>query len=173
MPKKNIVIIGGGWAGIMVARVLSDYTDKFNIYMIEKEPTIGGISNSEFTDQCIIEYSWRVYFDEYYLVNQILKDSNIYSDLCKLQDTILVDGISNKSFMEKLNLTYFEYMDYFKWPTSLRLKMMYVYMMPDFLLYSLYKNTTAYDYFGKGHKLVEDRTWKKEVIEDLKHSFFY
>jgi hypothetical protein len=23
-----------------------------------------------------------------------------------------------------------------------------------------------------GHKLVEDRTWKKEVIEDLKHNFF-
>ena len=149
MSKKNIVIIGGGWAGILAARVLSDYTDKFNIYMIEKEPTIGGISNSEFTYQCIIEYSWRVYFDEYYLVNQILEDSNIYSDLFKVNDTILVDGITNKSFMEKLNMSYLEYMDYFKWPVGLRLKMMYVYMMPDFLLYSLYKNTIAYDYFDK------------------------
>lgn len=149
MYKKNIVIIGGGWAGILAARVLSDYTDQFNIYMIEKEPTIGGISNSEFTDQCIIEYSWRVYFDEYYLVNQILKDSNIYSDLCKVNDTILVDGITNKSFMEKLKMSYLEYMDYFKWPVGLRLKMLYVYMIPDFLLYSLYKNTIAYDYFDK------------------------
>lgn len=149
MSKKNIVIIGGGWAGILAATVLSDYIDQFNIYMIEKEPTIGGISNSEFTDQCIIEYSWRVYFDEYYLVNQILKDSNIYSDLCKVNDTILVDGITNKSFMEKLSMSYLEYMDYFKWPVGLRLKMLYVYMMPDFLLYSLYKNTIAYDYFDK------------------------
>jgi NAD(P)-binding Rossmann-like domain len=149
MSKKNIVIIGGGWAGIMSARVLTDYTDKFNIYLIEKEPTIGGVANSEFTDQCIIEYCWRVYFDEYYLVNQMLQDSNIFTDLCKVQDTILVDGISNKSFMEKLKMTYLEYMDYFQWPVGLRIKMMYVYMLPDFMLYPLYKNTIAYDYFDK------------------------
>ena len=149
-PKKTILIVGGGWAGIQTAFALSDFLDRFEVILLEKERSIGGIANSEVSKQCVVEYSWRVYFDQYYLVKRILETAGVASELCPLQKTLMVEKKSgNPSFQKLARMTPRALMDYFDWPVGRRLKFLFLYYLPDPLLYSLYRNTIAFDYFDK------------------------
>jgi len=149
-PKKTILIVGGGWAGIQTAFALSDFLDRFEVILVEKEKSIGGIANSEVSKQCVVEYSWRVYFDQYYLVRRILESAGVASELCPLQKTLMVEKKSgNPSFQKLARMTPRALMDYFDWPVGRRLKFLFLYYLPDPLLYSMYKNTIAFDYFDK------------------------
>ena len=45
--KRNVVIIGAGPAGLTAAfKLTSEYSDQFNVFVIEKESTTGGLSKT-------------------------------------------------------------------------------------------------------------------------------
>ena len=45
--KKNIVIVGAGPAGLTAAyKLISDYSDQYNVTLIEKDQTVGGLSKT-------------------------------------------------------------------------------------------------------------------------------
>jgi len=46
IKKKSIVIVGGGFAGLVTAYFASKFFKKNNIYLIEKSNSLGGLYNS-------------------------------------------------------------------------------------------------------------------------------
>jgi len=76
MSKYNIVIIGGGIAGLTVAHELSKYPN-LKIAVIDKESIIGGMARSDiYPDKKNLrtEHSWRGYAPFYTNTFQIMKE---------------------------------------------------------------------------------------------------
>ncbi len=73
MQKYDLLILGGGIAGLTVAHELSKYNLK--IALIEKDTILGGMARSNRNNQNIPnEHSWRGYGPFYYNTYQIMKE---------------------------------------------------------------------------------------------------
>jgi len=96
MEKYDIIIFGGGIAGLTVAHELSKYNLK--IAIIEKESIIGGMARSD----RYTEHSWRGYAPFYKNTFQIMKEIK-FSDNKTVYNT-LKPNINFNTLENKLNL---------------------------------------------------------------------
>lgn len=77
---KKIVIFGAGVGGLSVAHQLSKFP-QYKIDIYEKKNVIGGLARSRRDmDGCATEYCWRVYFDFYHNIFDIMKDIPLKDD---------------------------------------------------------------------------------------------
>jgi hypothetical protein len=144
----KIIIVGGGWAGISTAYVLSHYK-KFNITLIEKENKIGGEAVSTVMKNCNVEYNGQIYYDLFYCVKKILKDSNLENALCPINPTIILNNknyLSLETIFDKYNS--YELLKYYGVDDITCLKFFYLLLLPPFILETFYTNTSFTDYLN-------------------------
>lgn len=153
MVKKKIVIIGGGFAGLSVAHILCQYKD-FDITIIEKEKELGGQAASNFGKYCYVEHCWRVFFNYYNIVYQILKDINAYKNLIEWKDFYLITKKNNTIDFNKIWYQFIKNGNYFNLileldvDRSIVLKTIFIIIMPYILFKSKFKNTTVNEYYS-------------------------
>ena len=146
--KKNIVIIGAGWGGLSAAHLLSK-NKGLNITIIEKEKNIGGQATSEFKNLCYVEYSWRVYFDRYYNLKNILQEIGIPCSLTPLGDSCISYKGKCIKFSDFQNMTLYSMLRTFNIKLKTIIKIIYLYLLPEKTIYNRYKNTRFVDYVGE------------------------
>jgi protoporphyrinogen oxidase len=102
MDKYDIVIFGGGIAGLTVAHELSKYNLK--IAVIEKESIIGGMSRSDVyksRNNLRTEHSWRGFGPFYKNTFQIMKEIKL--DSTKTTFDTLIPYINFNTLEKNLN----------------------------------------------------------------------
>jgi len=116
----NITIIGGGIAGLSAATILCEIPN-LKVTLYEKEKNIGGQAMSTYTENCNVEYSWRIFGNMYYNLLNIfftkLKikdefvplDSNCFIDNNKIESAYL--GVTNQLYAM---LSYMKFSNYYK-----------------------------------------------------------
>lgn len=113
--KRNVVIIGAGPAGLTAAfKLTSEYSDQFNVFVIEKESTTGGLSKTVsdgvmsldigghrfFTDNAAISTIWEnlIPAEEFLSISRsskILYDQHFYTYPISLsRETLCQLGLS-------------------------------------------------------------------------------
>ena len=89
---KNVIIIGGGIAGLTTAHELVD--QNYKVTLIERNDIVGGVARTYQDSKkqiCPYEYSWRAYGKWYQNVYNIMKripfneKENVYDKLVVLQ----------------------------------------------------------------------------------------
>ena len=151
--KKNVVIIGAGWGGLSAAHILSKHKN-LNITVIEKEENIGGQANSGFEKLCYVENSWRVYFDGYYNLKNILKEIGISCTLTPLGDTCLSYKGKCIKFSSFKNMTLYGMLRTFNISIKKILKLIYIFSLPKEIIYKKFKNVKFIDYIGDDKILI-------------------
>ena len=144
----KIIIIGGGWAGISTAYVLSHHK-QFDITLIEKENQLGGEAVSVLKNECNVEYNGQIYFDLFYCVKKILKDSGLLNQLCPINQTIITD--SKKSLtLDNLFDQYnsYELLKYYGVDDFTCLKLFYLLALPQAILEKFYSQTPFVEYLN-------------------------
>jgi uncharacterized protein with NAD-binding domain and iron-sulfur cluster len=104
--KKNIIIVGGGVAGLSVAHFLSNYSNEFDITIYESENDIGGQARSMYGNYCFIEYSWRIFGSKYHNLNKIFKELDIEDNFSFLDNPCII----NKNNVQYGELSYYNLM---------------------------------------------------------------
>lgn len=83
MIKKKVVILGAGVGGLTTAHYLSK-NPLFDITIYERKDEIGGMARSDRDqDGCAREYCWRVFFNFYSNLFEILDEIPLYDNLGK------------------------------------------------------------------------------------------
>ena len=61
MPKKKILVLGGGISGLTVAHALSQHSDRFDVTLIEAKPHLGGWVDTDTSTGFLFEKGPRVF----------------------------------------------------------------------------------------------------------------
>ena len=94
MTRKQIIIIGGGIAGLSAAHFLSDYSD-LEIILFEEQDDVGGQARSMFGNYCYIEYSWRIFGKVYHNINKIIDKIGANNNFDLLENPCIVNSASS------------------------------------------------------------------------------
>ena len=86
----NIVIIGGGIAGLSAATILCELPN-INVIIFEKENKVGGQASSEYSGNCFVEYSWRIFGDSYHNIHNLFNKLKISDHLTKMDKTCFIE----------------------------------------------------------------------------------
>ncbi len=103
----KIIIIGGGWGGLSVAHQLVKKKNT-EVILLDRNKFLGGQAASIKSLLCYVEYSWRVFFEDYKYVHKIVKDLNIKENFEYLKQVCFsIEGecvdmskLNNKPFSE-------------------------------------------------------------------------
>jgi hypothetical protein len=116
----NITIIGGGIAGLSAATILCEIPN-LKITLYEREKNIGGQAMSTDTENCNVEYSWRIFGGMYYnLLNIFFTKLKIRDEFVPLDKNCFIDnneiknaylGVTNQVYAM---LSYMKLSDYHK-----------------------------------------------------------
>ena len=87
----KVIIVGGGIAGLSAAHILCAYPF-IQVELYEKENDIGGQARSEFSGQCYVEYSWRIFGQSYDNLNYIIKQIGADDNFTPLNNACLIDN---------------------------------------------------------------------------------
>lgn len=107
---KNVIIIGGGIAGLTSAHELLD--NGYKVTLIERNNIVGGLARTyqdEFNKICPYEYSWRAYGKWYQNVYNIMnripfnETENVYDKLVILQGGIKTCNKQIPSYENKIS----------------------------------------------------------------------
>ena len=142
----KIIIIGGGIAGLSAATILCKLPN-VTVYIYEKEKQLGGQASSEFTGNCFVEYSWRIFGKCYHNLMCIFNELGIFNNFEYLENTCFIEkdyvsdaDLSSYNQLYKLfessNIS--DYSKYFK----------YLFICKERAL-NEYRNVNAYEYFNK------------------------
>jgi hypothetical protein len=106
MKNYDYVIIGGGISGIVLAYYLSKFN--YNVVILEKNDSLGGCHYVKRVNGLFTEHAPRVYFDNYIMFIEVLKDMNInFFDIFKKYNYSISNYIKKLSFFEQSVLFFY------------------------------------------------------------------
>ena len=92
----KVIIVGGGIAGLAAATILS-FHSQFQVYLYEREHSLGGQARSGMGKNCFVEYSWRIFGGSYSNMNYIISLLGIENKFDYL-NSCLIDEAQQVSF---------------------------------------------------------------------------